>query len=81
MRDPDYATFARGRKHEPCDAISRLLGACILEYTILAGGSNMNALATIFDDVELSYALSYDPNAPESAPQQHLGQRRPCEVM
>ena len=79
MRDPDYATFARGRKHEPCDAISRLLGACILEYTILAGSNN--ALATIFDDAELSYALSYDPKAPESAPQQHLGKRRPCEAM
>ena len=55
-----------------------LLGTCILEYTILADSNN--ALTTIFDDVELSYALSYDPNAPESAPQQHLGQRRPCEV-
>ena len=49
------------------------------QNTILAGSNN--ALATIFDDAELSYALSYDPKAPESAPQQHLGQRRPCEAM
>ena len=78
MRDPDYATFARGREHEPRDAMPRLLGAWILEYTI-PGGSDA-ALTTRFDDYELSYALPFDPKAPVSAPQQHLGQRRPCKA-
>ena len=42
MRDPDYATFARGREHEPRDAMPRLLGAWILEYTIMNEYTRMN---------------------------------------
>ena len=86
MRDPDYTAFARGRPHAPCGDIPRHLGACILEYTLRAGSNNALATSTGFDDVELSYALPYDPKAPESAPRQHLlgmwenaGHARRCE--